>query len=643
MLQNIGDKLKTHRWVGAAVLGLLALIFTLWGAYGIVDISFGTPNYAVKVNGEEVPLTTVQNAWQQRQSQIQQQLKGDIPVDQRTLLQQQLLDSYIDSTLLNAKAKDRGLRVDDAALLKAYQSEPAFQVDGKFNEQYARSLLAQNNTTAAAYDAQLRQQLQSSQLMQALQATDFLTESELKRIFALENEQRELRYAVVPSSRFAAAVKIEPAQVQAWYEAHPDDYQSVESARIQYAELTLDAIAATVKVEPGELEKWYEANKARYAEPEKRHARHILIALGDADAKDPAKAAAAEKKARDVLAEARSGKDFAELAKKYSDDSGSKSSGGDLGWLNATASIDKTFSAALFAMKRGEISDLVKTQFGYHIIKLDDVQAGAGKTLADSRPAIEADYRKDRASEAYGERQEAIQRKLEQDSAIDVAALAKEFGLQTGEIDNWTRAGAPPLGNSADLNSLIFAKDTLTSGKVAGPVALGDERMVLVRVLQHHPAQTRPLAEVQEQVTAAVRRDAAAKAARAAAQDALKRLQGGADLTATLKSLDLTPSPAAWVGRGDPQLPVQIRDAAFAAPPPGGKQPSYALVPMESGDAALLAVTGLRPGAPGANSENDQKQAQQYVEREREAEATAYQLQMRRVAKIRRNDSVFGN
>lgn len=640
MLQNIGDKLKSHRWLGAGLLGILAIIFTLWGAYGIVDLSFGTPNYALKVNGEEVPLATVQNAWQQRQSQIQQQLKDEIPPEQRKLLQQQLLDSYVDSTLINAHSRDRGLRVDTATLQKAYQNEPAFQVDGKFNEQYARGLLAQSGITPAAYDAQLRQQLQSQQLLQAIQATDFLTETELKRIFALENEQRELRYAVLPAARFEAGVTVDQSRIQAWYDARKDEYRSIESARIQYAELSLGALAANVSVDAAELAKWYEANKVRYVEPEKRHARHILITLGEADAKDPAKAAAAEKKAREVLAQARGGEDFAELARQFSDDTGSKSSGGDLGWLNPAASIDKTFSAALFAMKRGEISDLVKTQFGYHIIKLDDVQAGAAKTLASSRALIEADYRKDRASELFGERQEAVQRKVEQDSAVDLAALSREFGMQTGEIDSWTRAGAQPLGSNADLNTVIFSADNIKSGRVAGPVALGDERMVLVRVLQHRPSQTRPLAEVRGEVMAAVRKDEAGAAARAAAADAVKKLQGGADLSATLKSLNATAAAAAWVGRGDPQLPVQVRDAAFTAPAPTGKT-SYSVVPLDSGDAAILAVSGVRPGMPGANSANDQRQAQQYVDRERQAEIAAYQLELRRNAKIQRNDAVF--
>jgi peptidyl-prolyl cis-trans isomerase D len=640
MLQNIGDKLKSHRWLGAGLLGILAIIFTLWGAYGVVDLSFGAPNYALKINGEEVPVATVQNAWQQRQSQIQQQIKDDIPPEQRKILQQQLLDGYVDSTLINARARERGLRVGTVALQRAYQNEPAFQVDGKFNEQFARGLLAQSGLTAAAYEAQLRQQLQSQRLVGALQATGFLTETELRRIFALENEQRELRYAVVPVARFESGVNVEPAKVQAWYETHKDEYQSTESARIQYAELSLATVAASVSVNADDLAKWYEANKTRYAAPEKRHARHILIALSETDAKDAAKAAAAEKKAREVLEQARAGKDFVQLARQYSDDTGSKAAGGDLGWLNPGASIDKTFSAALFAMKRGEISNLVKTPFGYHIIKLDDVQAAATKTLADARATIEADYRKDRAAELFGERQEGVQRKLEQNAATDLAALAREFNLQTGEIANWTRAGAAPLGNSADLNTLIFASGNAKGDRLLGPVALGADRMVLVRVLEHRPAQVRPLPEVQAAVVAAVRKDAASVAARAAAAEAVKKLQAGAEAVATFKALNLNPTAAAWVGRGDPQLPVQVRDMAFALPATAGKA-AYSVVALDSGDAAIVAVSGVRPGVAGANSVNDQRQAQQYIDRERQVEFNAYQQEMRRTATIRRNEAVF--
>ena len=213
--------------------------------------------------------------------------------------------------------------------------------------------------------------------------------------------------------------------------------------RLQYAELRLDAIAAAITVNPDELEAWYQQNQARYVEPEKRRARHILITLGDKP--DAAADAAALAKAQDVLKQARAGADFSALAKKYSQDPGSARQGGDLGWALRGAYV-KPFADKLFSMKAGEISDPVKTQFGYHIIRLDEIQAEHARTLADARAQIEGDYRRERASDLFGDRQEQLQQKLESNSGADLAALAREFGLTAGRgarvhAWRWRRAG----------------------------------------------------------------------------------------------------------------------------------------------------------------------------------------------------------
>ena len=637
MLQNIGDKLKSHRWVGMLLLGALGLIFAMWGAYGIVDISFGTPRYALKVNGEEVAIDDVRQAWQQRQSQLQQQLNGEVPAERLALLQQQLLNEYIGATLIRQRARERGLRVDNQAVITAYQSEPAFQVDGKFNEVAARAMLTQAGLTPAGYEAQLRDSLQVGQLTLALQATDFLTESERNRIFALENEQRQLRYAILPLERFEAAARVDEQQIAARYASHASEYQSAESARLQYAELNLNSIAAQVTVDEAELSAWFETNKARYIEPEKRRARHVLVQL--AAGADAATGAAALKKAQEVVAKARSGGDFAALVTQYSDDGGSRAQGGDLGWMQSDASIDAEFSRVLFTLNAGQISDPVKTPFGYHVIKLEQIQAARGRTLADARVEITADYQRDRATEIFGDRQEQLQQKLESGSS-DLQALAREFGLQSGEIASFTRAGAAPLGGGAELNAAVFSEEVRGGGRVGGPVALTDDRLVIVKVLEYHAPQTRPLDQVRGEVAEAVRREAGSRAAREAAEAAVKQLDGGAAFDAVLKGLGAAAAPVAWVGRGDPQLPVQVREAAFAVPFNAGRA-SYRALSLEQGGAALVAVTEVRPGTAGANPANDLQLLADVQRRQREAETAAYLLEMQRRATIKRNNTVF--
>lgn len=637
MLQNIGDTLKTQRWLAYALLGLLILVFALWGAYGIVDLTVGAPKYGLKINGEEIPSATLQQAWQERQSQYQQQVKAEIPAEVRTRLQEQLLDQYTRSTLLRQRASERGFRVSDAALLTAYHGEASFQVEGKFNEVAAKGMLAQVGMTIASYETQLRSSLQVGQLQQSLQIGDFLTDSELKRTFALENEQREVRYALLPLARYSAAVSITDAMLQSWYQAHRDDYLSKESVRLQYAELRLDTVAAAVSVAPADLEAWYKQNQSRYVEAEKRRASHILITV--AAPKDAAADAAALKKAQSVLAEVRAGGDFSALARKYSEDPGSARQGGDLGFALRGAYV-QPFAEQLFAMKAGETSEPVKTQFGYHLIRLAEVQAEHARTLSDDHVRIEADYRHERAAETFGDRQESLQRKLETSSGSNLAALATEFGLSTGEVSEYTRGGGGALGVNADLSTLVFSDSVIKDQRIGGPVALADDRMVIVKVLEHHLPRVRALSEVHAEIEAAVRKEAGTRAARAAAESAVKQLVAGGNFDAVIKALATTAAPAALIGRGDPQPPVQVREAAFAAPTPDGK-PVYQALAMDEGGAALLTVISVKPGASGANPANDQQLISRVSQRHREADLAAYLAEMQRRATVKKNLAIF--
>ena len=638
MLQNIGDILKSQRWLAFLILGLLILVFALWGTYGVVDLTFGTPKYALKVNGEEVPAAKVQQAWQERQAQYQQQFKADIPTAMRTQLQNQVLDQFARETLMLQRATERGFRVGDDAVASAYKSETAFQVAGRFDNEAAKGMLAQIGLTPATYERRLRDSLRISQLEQSLRIGDFLTPSELQRAFALENEQREVRYAVLPLAPYVAAVKVSDAQAKAWYDAHPDDYLSKESVRLQYAELRLDTVAAGVGVNPADLGAWYQQNQSRYVEPEKRRARHILITIDGS--KDAAADAAALAKAQSVLKEARSGGDFSALAKKYSQDPGSARQGGDLGWALRGAYVP-AFADKLFGMKSGEISEPVKTQFGYHVIRLDEVQPLHAKTLADAHAQIEGDYRREKAADVFGDRQERLQQKLETTSGSDLAAIAQEFGLTLGEVPEYARGAGGALGVNADLSNIVFSTTVLKDQRIGGPVALADDRLVIVKMIEHRMPKARALADVRADINAAIAREEGSKAARAAAESARKQLMAGASFDAVAKDLKVTVTPATFMGRGDPQPPAQIRDAAFAAVGMGPGKPLYQSIAMDEGGAALLAVLSVKPGTPGANAANDQQLMLGFGQRQSEADLQAYLAEMQRRATVRRNPAIL--
>jgi peptidyl-prolyl cis-trans isomerase D len=638
MLQNLGDKLKRHKWLGYLVLGPLALIFAAWGAYGVVNTSFGSSSYGLKVNDQEFSVATIQNSWQQRLAQIQAQQKTDIPAVERTLLQQQLIDQYVRTAVMQQRAKDFGFRVSNAELLDAMRKESAFQVDGQFDAAAYRTALAQAGLSVTTYETDLRAGLAVDQLTEGLQLGNFLTNAEVAQIFALENEQREVRFALLPLARFEAGVNPDEAQIKAWYEAHASDYLTTESVRLQYADLKLDSVAATVPIDSADLQSWYDKNQSRYSEVEQRHAHHILIKVAaNADAKTDA---AALTKAQDLLAQIRKGADFADVAKKNSDDSGSAAQGGDLGFADASAYV-KPFADALFKLKPGELSEPVRTEYGYHIIRLDELHPAHAKTLADSRAEIEADYRRDRAADTFGDRQEQIQQKLEAGTTGDLAGLAKDFGLTVGEVTEFTRTDGGALGTNADLNRVVFSTDMLAGGRVGGPVALADDHLVLVKVLEHHEPAPKPLASVRSDIIAAIRKDTGTRLARAAADNALKQLDSGASFDTVVKSLGVNAPAASFVARTDPQLPAQVRDAAFAVAPPAAGKPAFRVVPLEEGGAAVLAVSAVRPGTPGTNPTSDQKLISEYARRDREALLEAYVQDLQQHAKIQTNSSIF--
>jgi peptidyl-prolyl cis-trans isomerase D len=633
MLQRIGDALKgskTHRWLAYAVIVPLSLVFVAWGAYGIVNLSVGGSNYAAEANGSKISLEEARDAWLRQQSMWQQRLGGaEIPTELRTRLQDQVLEGLIRNALLTERTHALGYRVSHDALREAVQGEPAFQVDGQYSPEAAKAALAQANISLDAYTQQVRTEVQRMQLEGGIQGSDFLTTTERARLTDLEDQEREVRYLVLPADRYKSAVKIDDAAVQAYYKANQAQYMTPESAHLQYAELRLDALAAQQSVSDADLKAAYEKDKSRLEMPEKRHARHILITGKD----DAAALAQAQK----VLALAKSGQDFGELAKQYSQDPGSAQNGGDLGWADRSSFV-KPFADALFGMQAGEITGPVKTQFGYHIIRLDEIQAGKAKSFEEARPELEAEVRRSRATDRFGDIQEQLQSRLA-DPGVDLAALAQQYGLQPGDVPQFAKgAGAPPLGPAPQLQELVFGDSPLGAGKLGGPVLLGDDRLVIVKVLDHRKPEPKPLAEVRDSIVATLTKEQETQAALAAARDAQKQLAGGASFDTVAQELKVSADPAHFIGRTDPSVPAQLREAAFALPRPTGK-PEFRALSLADG-AAVLAVSGVRIAA-AHDSKTQTDRAVQEAHRIGTADALAYVEQVRLSADVRKNPKAF--
>ena len=632
MLQRIGDALKgregstKRKWITYLFVGILSIVFAAWGAYGIVNLSFGGSNYAAEAGGTKISIEQARNAWLLQQSRLG---GAELPAELRAKLQDEVLEGMIREELLADRTHSLGYRIGRDEVLAAIKSTPAFQIDGKYSALAAEDALSRAGLTIGTFQEDLSRDLRRTQLEDGIRGSDFLTPTEFTRLRELEDQEREVRYLVLPAAKFPG-VAPDDAAVQAYYKTHEAQYLNPESAHVQYAQLKLETLEAAVTVSDADLHAEYDKKKSQLIVAERRHARHILI-TGKDDA-------AALKEANDVLAQAKSGKDFAELARQYSKDPGSARNGGDLGWADRSTFV-KPFADTLFGMQPGEIRGPVKTQFGYHIIKLEEIQAGKGKSFEEARPQLEADMRRDRATDRFGDIQEQLQSRVSQPGA-DLSALAQEFKLQSGNIAEYLRgAGAAPLGAAQPLQELIFGDPPLAAGRIGGPLLVGNDALVLVKVIEHRKPAPKPLAEVRADIVAAIAKERGSAAALKAAEEARTRLASGASFETVAQSLGLTAEPARFVGRNDPSIPAPIRTAVFSAPRPASA-PVFQTLAMSDGGAALFALMRVRTGAEAPGQQQGDR-AQQQAGRDGVADVQAYVEELRRTADVRKNPKAF--
>ena len=634
MLQRIRDNLQSQKWIMYTVIGALILVFAAWGAYGIVDMSLGPPNYAAKANGEKIALKDVQEAWQRQQIMWQRQFGGELPAEMKGRMQDQMLEAMVSDSLLHAHINKLGYRVSEQSVHDQVRQVPQFQLEGKYSPDAARFALQSAGMSEAEFELSLRRDLERRQIEQAITVSDFLTPAEVKRVQALQGEQREVRFVSLTPEKFAAQAVTDDAAVQAYLTKNQSRYMTPESVHLAYAELRLDQLASQGVVTDKDLQEAYDKNKATYVQNERRQVRHILIETGKDDA-------AALKKAQDVLAEAKSGKDFTALAKQYSQDVGSAQNGGDLGWgEKGYLKLDPAFDDAEFSMQVGEVRGPVKTKYGYHILKLEGLDPAHTRTLAEVRTELESQVRRDRSAEQFGDVQEKIQQRMEQPNA-DFDVLVKEFNLQKGEVADYLRGtGGAPLNSTPELDQVVFSSPVLDEKRVGGPVALGEDRIVIVRALEHRKPGPKPLAAVREEVVKAIRDESGRVESEKAAEAARTKLAGGASFDDVMKELGVTAEPPRFIGRDDPSVPAPVRTAAFDSAKPAVGKTVFRTARLDAGGAAVLAISAVRLD-PNATPKVYATQLREAMSRQGEGDATAYLEELRRTATVSKNPKAF--
>jgi peptidyl-prolyl cis-trans isomerase D len=645
MLQKIHD--SWARWVILVLMGFISLGFIFWRA----DFNTGGSTFAAKVNGETITLNEFDRELQTRQNRYQQQYRTDLSEDTRRQLRQEAINALVSETALRQRVEDRGYRISNQRLIDSVHGMAAFQVDGKFNVDTYRALLANQGYTPASFEALERDDLEVRELQDGLTDSTFLTPAEFRRYIELFNQSRDLGYATFDVQAFTNGVQIDDAAITEHYDKNKARYQTVETVDLQYIELTLADIAAKIEVSDEALHEYYDKTKDRYTTEEQRHARHILIAVNDKRTDEQAKALAEK-----VLARLKNGEDFAKVAAEVSDDVGSKNQGGDLGWISRGSFGNQPFEDALFSMKVGELKGPVKTDFGYHIIRLDELRPGGVQSFEAVHDQLLSDYRSEKAEDKFYDLSNQLEQKAF-DAYNELTTVAKAMDLPLKTAMGFPRSGDPKLfENSAPVVQAAFNDEIVDNGKNSSLVMLADDDVLVLRVSAHHPPVVKPLDAVHDQIKQELTRERAAELAEQAADKFLAeadKAAGQAVAGDTAGGPAVDPKKLAeqnggtwtamkWVQRSDTSVPTQVLAAAFGVRQPQKGEIIRKKVALANGGYVVIAVDGVKPGDPASvpQTERDQRQ-RQLADQSAYAELTSYVDEVRDEASVRVPDSTL--
>jgi peptidyl-prolyl cis-trans isomerase D len=587
MLQGIRDRAQSAlMWV---IVMLIIIPFALWGIHQYFG---GGGDVAVaSVNGRDISLRQFQEVLHQQRSRLQNSLEGGLDLDEAAerRLRQDTLDRLIEEEVLVQTVSSRGMGIGDTQLAASLHGLEPFQEQGRFSpERYERWLRTQGYV-AAQFEHSFRRVLLTTQLQSGIAGSAFLTEAELRRLARLEAQKRSFAHLLVPAAPFRDPSAVTEEQVASFYREHADELVQPEQVRVQYLELTMDALAAGVSVPEDELRRRYDGHQASYGVPEQRRARHILLTVAEDAGADTVAAVTA--RARDLAERIRAGASFEDLARESSADPGSAQQGGDLGFFGRGTMVEP-FEEAVFAMRVGEVSEPVRSPFGLHVIRLDEVRAAAVRPFEEVRQDILREVQRERAEPVFFEQAERLTN-LTYENPDSLEPAAHALGIEIRTSDLFGRSGGAGVAAEPKVVSAAFSDEVLQRAQNSEPLELGGARVVVLRVEEHRPAAQRPLEAVRSEIVERLASRTAHEKAVAVAAELLERLRAGEDLAAVAGARGLEWVETGEVGREASGVAAEVVTAAFQVERPAGDRPTFADVALPNGDVAVIALRAV--------------------------------------------------
>jgi peptidyl-prolyl cis-trans isomerase D len=547
-------------WLGKALLALLMVPFAIVGIESYFVGGKAAP--AATINDDEISQNELDRSVDQQRQRILASM-GENPDASRIdlpVLRQEVLKSLIDRAVLSQQAKKAGFLIDDATIARLIQETPAFQENGVFSQSRYEQMLRNIGEDVINFPAKAKKEIAVSQLASGITQTSFVSAKELDALSALDNQKRDIHVAMVTAAPYLASVQVSDDEINKYYKANTAKYTSDEKVSVDYLVLGAELFTDKVLLTDADVDARYAEKLKALESNEQRRASHILINIDD-----KTKDADALAKVKGIEKRIQAGEDFGSLAKEFSQDQGSATNNGDLGFASKGMFVPE-FEKTLYGLKVNEVSAPVKTQFGYHIIKLLEIQKAPVPTMAEIRPSLEADVRAAKSEELYAEAVEKMDALAYESSDLKEGAKQYTMTLQTSPL--FSKNGGEGLAGNRKVVQAAFSDELLKEGKNSSALALDDKHSVWIHVNKHEPSRVKPLAEVAADIKSALQLDKASALAKAQADAITKAINSGKSAVEVAASYKVQWQDYAATARTAPAPTMDLLKVAFRLPNP---------------------------------------------------------------------------
>ncbi|MEW6981760.1 SurA N-terminal domain-containing protein [Colwelliaceae bacterium 6471] len=589
MLEDIRE--SSQGLTAKIILGFIILTFAV---AGIGSYTNSVDTSVAEVNGEKISKSDFDKAYQSQRNRMAQQfgeMFETLSADANYMnnFRNGVLDNLINERLIDQSTDDMAIRISDERLKNTIRQMPEFQVDGVFdNNRYLAIINQAGFFQSSDFRDYLRVEMTRRQLTQALIGTEFSLPYQEEMIASLQNQKRDIRFATISAQQFRSTIELTDDEISQYYADNQDRFQTQEKVKVNYLTLDVNEIAKTIVVTDADVESYYQENISNYTQAEQRQLAHILIEFNDDED-------AAKTKIDALLARINAGEDFAALAKEFSADTYSGENGGDLDWMERGV-MDEVFDEKAFALPEvGSISDVVKTEFGFHIIKVLDIKPEHTKPLSEVRDELFTKISENQAQDKFFELQQEMARlSFEFPDNLDDAAGAINGSVKTSD---WLSRGANATPfNEPKVIDAAFSDLVLTDQVNSDVIEINDDLAIVVRLNEYQPATIKPLSDVEAQIKETLIAQKASDQAKSLADELLAKFNAGEDISAQLAEISASFELKSDITRNSADIDRSISNKAFTLPHPAEGQISAATVTTSKGDIALLEVQAVKEG-----------------------------------------------